>query len=165
MNVLLAALLAFVSAEWSGRREMLTREAERLQIAYTNCAAQATEPAEGVVVPVEVNQDGSVKLSIEAKKAQLFLDRNDKNKNLVWAEGVVIRKTGPDGAEMSRIEADSCVFDRNTKSGWADGTLTMTHGGTVFTGHGVYFSSMEDYVMSFSGSSIYSKDLKFGGGL
>ena len=160
MNVLLAAMLAFVSAEWSGRREMLTRKAERLQVAYTNCAAQATEPAEGVIVPIEINPDGSVKLSIEAEKSQLFLD-----KGLVWAEGVVIRKTGPDGAEVSRIEADNCVFDRNTKSGWADGKLTLTHGGTVFSGRGVYFSSPEDYVMSFSDSSVYSKDLKFGGGL
>lgn len=160
MNVLLAALLAFVSAEWSGRREMLTREAERLQVAYTNCAAKATEPAEGVVVPVEVNSDGSVRLSIEAKKAQIFLDDG-----LVWAEGVVIRKIGSDGVEASRIEAENCVFDRSTKSGWANGALKLTHGGTEFSGRGVYFSSPEDYVMSFSGSSIYSKDLKFGGGL
>lgn len=160
MNVLLAAMLAFVSAEWSGRREMLAREAERLQSAYTNCAARATEPAEGVVVPIEINPDGSVKLSIEAKKSQLFLDEG-----IVWAEGVVIRKTESDGTEVSRIEADNCVFDRNTKSGWANGRLTLTHGGTVFSGCGVYFSSPEDYVMSFSGSSIYSRDLKFGGGL
>ena len=160
MNVLLAVMLAFVSAEWSGRREMLTREAERLQAAYSNCVARATEPAEGVVVPVEINPDGSVRLSIEARKSQLFLDEG-----IVWAEGVIIRKTGADGKEVSRIEADNCVFDRNTKSGWADGTLTLSHGETVFTGRGVYFSSPEDYVMSFSGSSIYSKDLKFGGGL
>ena len=160
MNVLLAAMLAFVSAEWSGRREMLTREAERLQAAYTNCAVRATEPAEGVMVPIETNPDGSIKLSIEAKKAQFFLDDD-----IVWAEGVVIKKTGSDGEEISRIEADNCVFDRNTKSGWADGCLRLTHGGTVFSGRGVYFSSPEDYVMSFSSSSIYSKDLKFGGGL
>lgn len=160
MNVLLAAALAFVSAEWAGRREMLAREAERLQAAYTNCAAMATEPAEGVVVPIEVNPDGSVRLSIEAKKSQIFL-----REGLVWAEGVVITKLGSRGEVVSRIEAENCVFDRGTKSGWADGTLKLTHGGTVFSGRGVYFSSPEDYVMSFSGSSIYSSDLKFGGGL
>ena len=99
-----------------------------------------------------------MKLSIEAKKSQFFLDEG-----IVWAEGVVIRKTGADGKEVSRIEADNCVFDRNTKSGWADGRLTLTHGGTVFSGRGVYFSSPEGYVSITEGSDIVSQDLRFGG--
>jgi len=156
---LLSALLAFVSSEWLGKREMLSREAERLQAAYTNCAARATDPAEGVAVPLETNPDGSVRLSIEAKKAQFFIDEG-----LVWAEGVSIRKTGEKGEEVSRIDAEKCVFDRNTKSGWAEGAMKLVYGKTVFSGRGVYFSSPEDYVMSFSDSSIESQDLKFAGG-
>ena len=160
MSAVLAIVIAFSMADWTGRREMLTREAERLQVAYSNCVAQAMEPAEGIVVPVETHPDGAVKLSIAAKRAKMFI-----KEGLVWAEGVVIRKLDENGAEDSRIEASSCVFDRNTKSGWVSGTTRMTRGKTVFSGRDVYFSSPEDYLMSFGGSSISSEDLKFGGGL
>ena len=160
MNAILAVLVAFSVADWVGRRELLTREAERLQVAYSNCVAQASEPAEGVVIPIETHPDGAVKLSIAAKRAMIFLD-----KGLVWAEGVTIQKFDEKGVEDSRIEAESCVFDRDTKSGWVAGRMTMTKDKTVFTGRDVYFSSPEDYMISFGGSSISSEDMKFGGGL
>lgn len=160
MNAILAIVIAFSMADWTGRREMLTREAERLQVAYSNCVAQAVEPAEGIVVPIETHPGGAVKLSIAAKRAKMFI-----KEGFVWAEGVVIRKLDENGVEDLRIDASSCVFDRNTRSGWVSGPMKMTRGKTVFSGRDVYFSSPEDFIMSFSGSSISSEDMKFGGGL
>ena len=95
---------------------------------------------------------------IFAKKAQYFLD-----KGLVWAEDVTVRRFKPDGTLEAKIEAKNCVVDRFSKSGWAEGLATVTHGKTVFKGKGVYFSSPESYVRVFSDSEIVSEDLKFGG--
>ena len=150
--------LAFNSEEWLGKRELFAREAERLQVAYTNCVANLEAPAEDVTVPVETFDDGSVKVMIFAKKAQYFLD-----KGLVWAEDVTVRRFKPDGTLEARIEAKNCVVDRFSKSGWAEGQATVTHGKTVFRGKGVYFSSPEAYVKVFFGSDVESADLKFGG--
>ena len=158
--VAVAALrcLAFNSAEWLEKREILTREAERLQAAYTNCVAHLQTPAEDVTVPVETFEDGSVKVVVAAKKAQYFLQSG-----LVWAEDVVVRKFKKDGSLDARIDAKNCVVDRLAKSGWAEGPATVTHGKTTFRGKGVFFSSPESYVKVFERSDIESKDLKFGG--
>ena len=149
---------AFNSDEWLGKRELFAREAERLRAAYTNCVANLQVPAEDVTIPVETFDDGSVKVMIFAKKAQYFLD-----KGLVWAEDVTVRRFKPDGTLEARIEAKNCVVDRFSKSGWAEGQATVTHGKTVFRGKGIYFSSPEAYVKVFFGSDVESTDLKFGG--
>ena len=151
-------LMAFDSAEWLEKRELLTREAERLQMAYRNCVANLQTPAEDVTVPVEVFEDGSVKLVIHARKAQYFLESG-----LVWAEDVQVKKYKQDGTLDAQIEAKNCVVDRFSKSGWAEGSATLSHGKTVFNGRGIYFSSPESYVKVFEDSFINSKDLKFGG--
>ena len=149
---------AFDSAEWHEKREVLLREAERLQAAYSNCLQNVHEPAESITVPVETFPDGSVKTVVSARRARFFL-----REGLIWAEGVVIRKFAPDGSEESRIDAASCVVDRATKSGWAEGAARVRHGKTTFCGKGVYFSSLESYVRVFRDSEIELSDFSSGG--
>ena len=157
VNILLIAA-AFNAEEWLVKREMLSREAERLQQAYSECVKKLESPAEGVNIPVETYPDGSVKLEITASRAQFFL-----KEELVWAEDVEIVRYEDDHTVSSRIKAERCVFDRNTKSGWAEGAAKIVFKDTEFTGNGVYFSSPENYVMSKENSKIVSHDLKFGG--
>ena len=154
----LTASAAFDSTEWLAKREMLTLEAERLQAAYSNCLARVSEAAEDVVVPLETFPNGSVKSSVFAKKAVFFLDTG-----LVWASGVCVKKQDEDGRVLSQIDARSCVIDRTTKSGWAEGPARLRHGTTEFVGEGVYFSSPEGFVSVMRKSRIVSRDLKFGG--
>ena len=148
---------AFDSAEWHGKRELFAREAERLMVAYSNCAARVSEPAEQVTIPVETFPDGSVKTLVSAKKARYFL-----KEGLVWAEDVEVRQNAADGSVAGRIEAASCVVDRNSRSGWAEGAAKVTYGKSVLTGSGVFFSAPESYVKVFDGAAIESDDLKFG---
>ena len=155
-----SAALAFDSAGWHEKRGLLLREAERLRAAYSNCLSRVKMPAEDVTVPVETFDDGSVKTVVAAKKAQFFV-----SDGLVWAEGVVIKKFKADGAQETLVEASSCVVDRATKSGWAEGPALVRHGNTLFRGDGVYFSSPEGYVRVFSNADIESDDFSSGGGL
>ena len=127
-----ASAQAFDSAEWLGKRQLLLREAERLRAAYSNCLSRVQSPAEDVTVPVETFADGSVKTVVVAKRAHFFV-----REGLVWAEGVVIRKFRADGSQEVRVEADSCVVDRSTKSGWAEGRARVVQGRSVFRGKDV----------------------------
>ena len=149
---LFAALAAhaFDSAEWLGKRQLLLLEAERLRAAYSNCLARVKSPAEDVTVPVETFADGSVKTVVVAKRAHFFV-----REGLVWAEGV----------QEARVEADSCVVDRATKSGWAEGRAMVMHGGTVFRGEDVYFSSPESFVHIGRNMEMESDDFASGKGL
>ena len=154
------AAQAFDSAEWLEKRQILLREAERLRVAYSNCLSRVKSPAEDVTVPMETFADGSVKTVVKARRAHFFV-----REGLVWAEGVVIRKFKPDGVQEARVEADSCVVDRATKSGWAQGRALVEHGGTVFRGEDVYFSSPESFVHVSRNMEMESDDLASGKGL
>ena len=149
---------AFDSAEWLGKRELLLREAERLRAVYSNCLAKAKAPAEDVTMPMETFEDGSVKSIVAAKKAQFF-----QKEGTIWAEGVVITKFAHDGSREVCIEAERCVVDRFTKSGWAEGRASFVQGGTRFGGENVYFSSPESYVHVSAESSFETSDAGAGG--
>lgn len=150
---------AFNSEEWLGKRELFAREAERLRGVYSNCVARLDMPAEDVVLPVETFDDGSVKTRIEAKRAQYFHD-----KGLVWAEGVKVCRFRENGSQEACIVATNCVVDQSSRSGWAEGPASVTHGKTTFRGEGIYFSMPDSYVKVFAASDVESVDLKFDGG-
>lgn len=143
---------AFDLSAWSAKRDLHVREAERLRAAYSNCLQRLEHPAEDVTVPVETNPDGSVRLVVQAKRAQFFLDTG-----LVWAENVVVKKLGNGGELETRIDARSCVVDRFTKSGWAEGAARVQHRKTSLSGSNVYFSSPESYVRVFDGADLQSE--------
>lgn len=134
---------SFDSTAWMASRTDRVREAERLRTAYQKCAAAVQEPAENVTVPVENYPDGSVKASVVAERAQIFL-----KDGLIWCSGVKIRQFRPDGSVESEIDAANCVVDRTTRSGWAEGAARATYRGEAdLSGAGIYFSAKDEYVM------------------
>lgn len=161
-NIGLVSLLAaaFDSTAWLQKREIMTREAERLEAIYEKYSAELDSPATDIFVPLETFPDGSIRSSVKAKKAMYHLDDG-----YLWGEDVVIERFNENGKVESMIKADHVLVDRQTKSGWVEGKAIIYHEGTIFRGVGVYFSSPEGYVMSKSNSKIVSKGLKFGGAL
>ena len=150
------AAFAFKSDDWLAKREVLSREAERLQVAYTSCVARVEEPAVDVVLPFERHPDGSVKASVTAKKAQVFLDTG-----MIWGSGVVVSQMSTNGVEEARIDADNCVIDRTTKSGWVQGHVKGFYLGNEVEGDGIYFSFEEEFVTIYANTKIRVKDQKF----
>lgn len=150
------AAFAFNSEDWLAKREILSREAERLQAAYTSCVARLDEPAGDVVLPFERYPDGSVKASVTAKKAQVFLDTG-----MIWGADVVVAQFTTNGVEDARVEADACVIDRVTKSGWVQGHAKAVYLGNEVEGDGIYFSFSEEFVTIYTNTRIRVKDQKF----
>ena len=150
-----SAAQAFDLSAWSAQRDLHLREAERLRVAYSNCLQRLDHPAEDVSVPVETYESGAVRLVVQARRVQFFLDSG-----LVWAENVVVRRLAPDGSVETRIDARSCVVDRFTKSGWAEGPARVQHDKTSLSGKNVYFSSPESYVRIFEGADLQSEGVK-----
>ena len=153
-----ATASAFDSEAWLARRARMAREALELRAAYSNCVARLTAPAEDLTVPIEHFPDGSVKVTISAKRAQFFLDTGH-----VWGEGVIVREFDADGEVASNIFAEHCIVDRDRKSGWAEGAAKATHGKTTVEGVGIYFSFPEEFVTIFSNVVIRSEDMKLKG--
>lgn len=153
----LGSSYAFDSEKWHEKRQMLSHEAMRLKKAYRWAEKNATSPAQNVDIPLETHPNGSVKLVVSAKKAQIFITRD-----LIWAEDLQITQFKPDGKIESIVKAKKCVFDRNenARSGWVEGEAQIIHANTVFKGKNVYFSSIEEYVMAMDDSTVISSDHK-----
>ena len=151
-----AAAFAFKSDDWLAKREVLSREAERLQAAYTSCVARIDEPATDVTIPIERHPDGSVKASVTAKKAQVFLEVG-----MIWGTEVVVTQFSTNGVVEARVEADNCVIDRTTKSGWVEGHAKAFYLGNEVEGDGIYFSFEEEFVTIYANTKIRVKDQKF----
>ncbi|MBR0196525.1 MAG: hypothetical protein IJQ34_00135 [Kiritimatiellae bacterium] len=148
----------FDAEAWFARREEMVRDSERLQEAYKDCLEKIKTPAEEVTIPVESYEDGSVKASVFAIRAEFF-----QEEGLVWAEDIVISYFSETGEEIARLDAKSCLVDKNTRSIWAEGFTRVVHGGTTISGDGIYFSLAEEYIIISSNSEISSTDLKLGG--
>lgn len=141
---------AFDSAEWLGQRKLLGYEAARLSKAYAKCYRSVSEAAESIEIPVEAYPDGSVKLGLAAKRAQIFI-----NTGMVWGEGVTIRQMKRGGELEAKIDADNCVVDRETRSGWVDGHAHAEFGRDVsLDGDKVYFSAYEEYLAIYTNTVL-----------
>lgn len=143
---------------WLEKRAALTDEAMRLKAAYNDCLAKVQEPAQDITIPIENYPNGSVKASIYAEKAQFFA-----TSPYVWGEGVKIRQFSEEGVCQAEIDAKSCIVDRKSRSGWAEGAAKVLYSKTEVDGCDVYFSLSEEYVMILSKTVITSADIKFGG--
>lgn len=154
-SVLVASAAAFDCDEWMAKREILSHEAERLQLAYSNCLARIESPSENVKIPIETFADGSIKTFLTAEKVKIFLDSE-----FIWGEGVDVRHQQDRASGVAHINAENCVVDRLTKSGWAAGAARLTHESTTCDGEGVYFSSPEGFVSISRNARIVSKNLK-----
>lgn len=153
-----AGASAFDSAAWLERRAGVDREAAALRQTYSNCVAVIRRPAEDVTVPIENWPDGTVKSSVHAERAQFFIDEG-----LVWCSGVRLVEFEENGAERSSVEAESCVVDRNSKRGWAEGKVRARYGKTRLEGCGIYFSFSDELAIIYSNVKIETEDLKFEG--
>ena len=143
----------FDSAAWAALRVEREAEAARLAKVYEECAGAKFAPAENIVVPVENFEDGSVKTSVAAEKARIFV-----KEGLIWGEGVKVRQMKEDGKTAAQIDAENCVVDRETRSGWAKGGAKAAYRDEVeLSGEGVYFSATNEVVMITKDVKLKSK--------
>ncbi|MGN0852960.1 MAG: hypothetical protein ACI4Q3_06245 [Kiritimatiellia bacterium] len=142
---------AFSSEKWLAERgddsDML-----RLRAAYAECVKKLESPAENVSLPLETHSDGTVKSRLKAERAHMFMDSG-----FVWAEKIRVEQFREDGTLAASLDADNCVIDRNTKSGWVEGAARMVYGDSSVRGRGIYFSLPREFIKIFSESEIRTK--------
>ena len=153
------AAWAFSSEKWLAERsddsDML-----RLRAAFAECAKKAVAPAENVSMVLESYPDGKVKSRITAARANIFPDSG-----FVWAEKIRLEQFDESGTnKTASLDAENCLVDRNSKTGWVDGNANMTYGDSVVKGRGIYFSLTREFIKIFSQSEIRTKGAKINPG-
>ena len=147
-----AAVAAFSSERWLAERaddsDML-----RLRAAFAECAKKTVAPAENVSMVLETHPGGAVKSRITAARATIFPDSS-----YVWAEKIRLEQFDSTGTNRTaRLDAENCLVDRKTKTGWVDGNANMIYGDATVKGRGIYFSLESEFIKIFSQSEIRTK--------
>lgn len=151
MLIAATAAGAFSSERWLAERsddsDML-----RLRAAYADCVKKLESPAENVSLPLESYSNGTVKSRLTAARAHMFMDSS-----FVWGEKIRVEQFKEDGTLAASLDAENCVVDRNTKSGWVEGVAKMVYGDNSVRGRGIYFSLPREFIKIFSESEIRTK--------
>lgn len=158
------ALAACAAAAFSSERWLAERADDsdmlRLRTAFAECAKKAVAPAENVSMVLETYPDGKVKSRITAARANIFPDSG-----YVWAEKIRLEQFDAGGTNMTAsLDAENCLVDRTTKTGWVDGNANMTYGDSTVKGRGIYFSLTREFIKIFSQSEIRTKGAKINPG-
>ncbi len=148
----LGAAAAFSSERWLAKRED-DSDMLRLRAAFGECAKKTVEPAENVCMVLETYTNGTVKSRITAARAMFFPDSK-----YIWAEDIHLERFDTTGTNLTaRLDAENCLVDRKTKTGWVDGNANMVYGGATVKGRGIYFSLTNEFIKIFSQSEIRTK--------
>lgn len=144
-----AAAAAFSSERWLAERaddsDML-----RLRAAFAECSQKAVAPAENVSMVLEAYPDGTVKTRIQAARATIF-----PNSGYVLAENIHLEQFASTSTNLAvRLDAENCLFDRTSKTGWVDGNANIAYGTSTAKGRGIYFSLTREFIKIFSQSEI-----------
>ncbi len=147
-----AACAAFSSERWLAERAD-DSDVLRLRAAFTECSKKTVAPAENVSMVLESHPNGKVKSRITAARANIFPDSG-----YVWAEKIRLEQFDESGTNMTAsLDAENCLVDRTTKTGWVDGNAYMTYGESSVKGRGIYFSLTREFIKIFSQSEIRTK--------
>lgn len=91
-------------------------------------------PVENLTLPVEHYDDGRIRALLRAGKADV------STAGLVWSWNVVVDFFDPAGAPDGRVQAESCLYDRNARRGYCPAGVTLTRTNVVITGTGLYWT-------------------------
>lgn len=139
---------AFSSEKWLAERGD-DSDVLRLRAAYADCVRKLETPAENVLIPLETFPDGQVKSRVSAARAHMFPDTG-----LIWGEKIRVEQFKKDGSLYASLDAENCVVDRKSKSGWVEGSAQMVYGDSSVKGRGIYFSLTREFIKIFSQSEI-----------
>ncbi len=143
----------FVAAAFSSEKWLAERgddsDVLRLRAAYADCVKKLETPAENVLIPLETFPNGQVKSRVTAGRAHMFSDTG-----LIWGEKIRVEQFKEDGSLYASLDAENCVVDRKSKSGWVEGSARMVYGDSSVRGRGIYFSLTREFIKIFSQSEI-----------
>ena len=143
---------AFSSERWLAKRAD-DSDMQRLRAAFAECAKKTTAPAENVSMVLESYTNGVVKSRITAARATIFPDSS-----FIWAENIHLEQFDATGTNLTaKLDAENCLVDRKSNTGWVDGNANMIYGDATVKGRGIYFSLESEFIKIFSQSEIRTK--------
>jgi len=110
--------------------------------------ALTTTPVENIVLPLDLYENGRIRVLLRAEKAHLLGD------DLVFAWNVKVEMFLPDGTPDGTLEAEDCLLDRTKKRGFSRGAVEVKKGPDRLKGRGMHFSTDDQFIKILSECEI-----------
>ena len=108
------------------------------------------EPIVNFAFPAEHYDDGRIRAVLRAKNAVLSSDDS------IWAWGVTVVMYDREGEQEGEMEAESCLFDRKTQSGYSAGRVRADLNGVKISGENCHWSLKDSSLRMLSKAEIHS---------
>ena len=155
-----AATVSNALPAWMEQSVLATNVAEWTDLADTwrkNPDADAS-PVENLTLPIEHYDNGRIRAILHAGKAAVG------NAGLIWSWQVAVDMFDPAGAPDGRIEAESCLYDRNARRGYCPTAVVLSRTNVVITGTGMYWIMSTQRMQILSNPVVrLQQNLKFPG--
>ena len=97
------------------------------------------EPIVNFAFPAEHYDDGRIKAVLRAKNAVLSSDDS------IWAWGVTVVMYDRAGEQEGEMEAETCLFDRKTQTGYSAGRVNAQLKQTTVSGENCFWSLKDSF--------------------
>ena len=106
------------------------------------------EPIVNFAFPAEHYDDGRIRAVLRAKEAVLSSDDS------IWAWGVTMVMYDRAGEQEGEMEAESCLFDRKTQTGYSAGRVSANLNKTAMSGENCFWSLKDMFIRMLSEAEI-----------
>lgn len=115
-------------------------------------------PVENLTLPIEHYDDGRIRALLRAGKAAVG------NAGLIWSWQVKVDLFDPTGAPDGRIEAESCLYDRNARRGYCPAAVMLVRSNVTINGTGMYWTLSPQRMQILSNAMVrMQQGLRFSG--
>ena len=108
-------------------------------------------PVENLTLPIEHYENGRVRAVLHAGKAAIG------RAGMIWSWQVAVDLFNPVGQPDGRVEAECCLYDRNSRRGYCPTGVRLVRTNATVTGTGMYWS-MADQRMRILSEPVVQTD-------
>ncbi len=157
---LAAACLLLGSGAWAGGADpdverWFSRHTDEMwrPLAEKWAASKAamTSPVENLMLPLDYYANGRMRAVLRAARSQIVAE------GLIYAEVVSVDLLTEDGQPDGQLKAEACLFDRASKQGYCEGTVSVVKGTDRIKGRGMYFSIEAQFIKILSECEIRTR--------
>lgn len=91
-------------------------------------------PVDNLTLPIEHYENGRVRAVLHAGKAAIG------SAGMIWSWRVAVDLFNPVGEPDGRVEAESCLYDRNSRRGYCPAGVRLVRTNATVTGTGMYWT-------------------------
>lgn len=122
--------------QWMGVSTLATGVTEWAELAaiWRRQPDEGASPVTDFTLPIEHYENGRIRAVLHAGKASIG------RSGFIWSWQVAVEMFDPEGRPDGRVDAESCLYDRNTRRGYCPAGVQLVRTNVTISGTGLYWT-------------------------